>query len=165
MSAISVSVSQLAATFSTDSTLGTASTESQFALKELRVEWGLSCFSSRYWPAVLSATGSLVSQCLGSRDASQCSVRTSELRAGAKILNGDYHLALNNKCGKTVNKSHRKAAAAVRLTTAKTFTASFRSFAVFSREIWEWTTYWRSYNKLKSYTSNKLRSYLQQLNN
>ena len=93
------------------------------------------------------------------------SVLSEDLRAGAKILNGDYHLALNNKCGKTVNKSHRKAAAAVRLTTAKTFTASFRSFAVFSREIWEWTTYWRSYNKLKSYTSNKLRSYLQQLNN
>ena len=43
---------------------------------------------------------------------------SEDLRAGAKILNGDYHLALNNKCGKTVNKSHRKAAAAVRLTTA-----------------------------------------------
>ena len=72
----SLTLRQFVATLWTDSTLGTASTESQFALKELRVERGLSCFSSRYWvvstdPAVLSATGSPVSQCLSSSDGSQ----------------------------------------------------------------------------------------------
>ena len=44
----SLTLRQFVATLWTDSTLGTASTESQFALKELRVERGLSCFSSRY---------------------------------------------------------------------------------------------------------------------
>ena len=46
-------------------------------VKEVKgLQGGLSCFSSRYWvvstdPAVLSATGSPVSQCLSSSDGSQ----------------------------------------------------------------------------------------------
>ena len=109
----------------TDSTLGSASTESQFALRELRVEWRKWRDCREASPVSLpgpdlpsglplhSATGSLsVSRCLSSSEGSQLRPRSS-----SRILNRDYHLALNNKCGRTVNKSHHKAAV-LRLTTA-----------------------------------------------